>query len=201
MRTRKEKPIFRGLTIAAHGPLGGSEQWTDTNITRWVTLREGRFVRIGGEAAGGAAEKGKGKGNGEGKENGNGKGDGKGGGEGVLGEEVTHVVCSKQVFWGGGRVGKSFFLSPFFFLSGLCSFFLGGLTFPVGLCSQGGAQARQDVRDCHAGLAGGLDARAAAAARGELLAPARAQAQAGAREEAGDGCQGAGEGCQGGEPE
>lgn len=49
MRTRKEKPIFRGLTIAAAGDLaeGGrrSSQWTDTNITRWVELREGKFVR------------------------------------------------------------------------------------------------------------------------------------------------------------
>lgn len=106
MRTRKEKPIFRGLTIAAHGPLGGSEQWTDTNITRWVTLREGRFVRIGGggggggESNGGSAEKGKGV-------------EGKGNGDEVLGEEVTHVVCSKEVFWGRGGVGE--FSFPFFY--------------------------------------------------------------------------------------
>ncbi len=97
MRTRKEKPIFRGLTIAAHGPLGGSEQWTDTNITRWVTLREGRFARIGAvDSSGGIS----------GVEKGKGKGDKKDNGEGVLGEEVTHVVCSKEVFWKGGRVGK-----------------------------------------------------------------------------------------------
>ncbi|KAH6841105.1 hypothetical protein B0I37DRAFT_357920 [Chaetomium sp. MPI-CAGE-AT-0009] len=47
MRTRKEKPIFRGLTIAAVGNLGGSAQWTDANLARWVGLREGRFVRDG----------------------------------------------------------------------------------------------------------------------------------------------------------
>ncbi|KAK4242411.1 hypothetical protein C8A03DRAFT_29342 [Achaetomium macrosporum] len=44
MGTRKEKPIFRGLTIAAAGYLGGG-QWTDTAISRWVGLREGKFVR------------------------------------------------------------------------------------------------------------------------------------------------------------
>lgn len=43
MRSRKEKPIFRGLTIAVAGDLGG--QWTDINIARWVGLREGRFTR------------------------------------------------------------------------------------------------------------------------------------------------------------
>lgn len=43
MRSRKEKPIFRGLTIAVAGDLGG--QWTDINIARWVELREGRFTR------------------------------------------------------------------------------------------------------------------------------------------------------------
>ncbi|KAK3897756.1 hypothetical protein C8A05DRAFT_38670 [Staphylotrichum tortipilum] len=53
MRTRKEKPIFRGLTIAATGNLGGGAQWTDTNIARWVGLRLGRFVRVGAVAAGG----------------------------------------------------------------------------------------------------------------------------------------------------
>jgi hypothetical protein len=49
MRIRKEKPIFRGLTIAAAGDLGGSAQWTDANIARWVGLREGKFVRAMGE--------------------------------------------------------------------------------------------------------------------------------------------------------
>ncbi|KAK4034920.1 hypothetical protein C8A01DRAFT_18363 [Parachaetomium inaequale] len=49
MRARKEKPIFRGLTIAAAGDLGGSAQWTDANISRWVGLREGKFVRAMGE--------------------------------------------------------------------------------------------------------------------------------------------------------
>lgn len=39
------KPIFRGLTIAVVGDLGGNPSWTDTNITRWVELRKGRFVR------------------------------------------------------------------------------------------------------------------------------------------------------------
>lgn len=43
VRTRKEKPIFRGLAIAVAGDLGGG-QWTDTNIARWVGLREGRFA-------------------------------------------------------------------------------------------------------------------------------------------------------------
>jgi hypothetical protein len=54
MRTAKPKPIFRGLTIAAVGDLrreNGSDQWTDPNITRWVTLREGRFVRLDPHAA------------------------------------------------------------------------------------------------------------------------------------------------------
>ncbi|SPQ26141.1 e3e54035-b881-4713-b636-979b6256acb3 [Thermothielavioides terrestris] len=45
----KEKPIFRGLTIAAAGDLGGG-QWTDANIARWVGLREGSFVRDMSEA-------------------------------------------------------------------------------------------------------------------------------------------------------
>lgn len=50
MRTRKEKPIFRNLTITVAGSLinpngSGSTQWTDVNIDRWVTLRDGRFVR------------------------------------------------------------------------------------------------------------------------------------------------------------
>ena len=49
MRTRKEKPIFRGYTIAAAGNLGGSAQWTDANIARWIELREGKFVRAMGE--------------------------------------------------------------------------------------------------------------------------------------------------------
>ncbi|KAL2018904.1 hypothetical protein VTK56DRAFT_10271 [Thermocarpiscus australiensis] len=44
MRSRKEKPIFRGFTIAVAGDLGGG-QWSDANIERWVKLREGRFVR------------------------------------------------------------------------------------------------------------------------------------------------------------
>ncbi|KAH6624492.1 hypothetical protein B0J18DRAFT_478954 [Chaetomium sp. MPI-SDFR-AT-0129] len=50
MRTRKEKPIFRNLTITVAGSLidpngDGSTQWTDINIDRWVTLRDGRFTR------------------------------------------------------------------------------------------------------------------------------------------------------------
>lgn len=50
MRTRKEKPIFRNLTITVAGSLinpngDGSTQWTDVNIDRWVSLRDGRFVR------------------------------------------------------------------------------------------------------------------------------------------------------------
>ncbi|KAL2134271.1 hypothetical protein VTI74DRAFT_638 [Chaetomium olivicolor] len=71
MRARKEKPIFRGLTIAAVGDLGGSAQWTDTNIARWVGLREGKFVRdweLGKEA------------------------------ESAVEEGITHVVCSQEEF-------------------------------------------------------------------------------------------------------
>lgn len=78
MRTRKEKPIFRGQTIGAVGDLtraNGSNQWTDTNITRWVTLREGRFIRLDGHAA-------------------------------SLREEVTHVVCSKKEFERRGSLRK-----------------------------------------------------------------------------------------------
>jgi len=45
MRSRKEKPIFRSLTIAAGGDLQGGDQWTDKNIARWVGLREGKFTR------------------------------------------------------------------------------------------------------------------------------------------------------------
>lgn len=44
MGTHKEKPIFRGLTIAAAGDLGGG-QWTDASVARWVELRAGKFVR------------------------------------------------------------------------------------------------------------------------------------------------------------
>jgi hypothetical protein len=44
MRNRKVKPIFRGLTIAVAGDLGGG-QWSDANISHWVELREGKFVR------------------------------------------------------------------------------------------------------------------------------------------------------------
>ncbi|KAK5653095.1 hypothetical protein OQA88_9193 [Cercophora sp. LCS_1] len=40
-RTAKEKPIFENLVIALAGTLGG--QWTDTNIIRWVQLREGSY--------------------------------------------------------------------------------------------------------------------------------------------------------------
>lgn len=40
---RAEKPIFRDLTIAVAGDLGG--QWTDTNIQRWVALRAGKFAQ------------------------------------------------------------------------------------------------------------------------------------------------------------
>ncbi|KAK3357226.1 hypothetical protein B0T25DRAFT_579334 [Lasiosphaeria hispida] len=39
MPPRKEKPIFQGITIALAGELAG--QWNDTNITRWVSQREG----------------------------------------------------------------------------------------------------------------------------------------------------------------
>ncbi|KAK3333539.1 hypothetical protein B0T19DRAFT_440293 [Cercophora scortea] len=43
MPVAKQKPIFKGLTIALAGELGG--QWTETNIARWVGLREGTFVQ------------------------------------------------------------------------------------------------------------------------------------------------------------
>ncbi|KAK3692414.1 hypothetical protein B0T22DRAFT_13035 [Podospora appendiculata] len=43
MPIAKQKPIFEGLTIALAGELGG--QWTETNIARWVGLREGTFVQ------------------------------------------------------------------------------------------------------------------------------------------------------------
>ncbi|EAQ88985.1 hypothetical protein CHGG_05604 [Chaetomium globosum CBS 148.51] len=93
MRTRKEKPIFRGLTIAAVGSLGGSAQWSDTNIARWVGLREGRFVRdgvgVGVVAGGGSLSVGVGEG-----------GDGGGDGDG----EVTHVVCTGEEFRRAGRL-------------------------------------------------------------------------------------------------
>lgn len=47
-RTRKEKPIFRGLRIAVAGDLTAtSSQWTDTNTSRWVGLRDGQFVGSG----------------------------------------------------------------------------------------------------------------------------------------------------------
>ncbi|KAK4151764.1 hypothetical protein C8A00DRAFT_35574 [Chaetomidium leptoderma] len=83
MRSRKEKPIFRGLTIAAAGPLGGSDQWTDANIVRWVGLREGKFVREMGE------DKDKGE-----------------------GEEVTHLVCSAEEFRRRGGMVKSALKRP-----------------------------------------------------------------------------------------
>ncbi|KAK0723083.1 hypothetical protein B0T26DRAFT_674697 [Lasiosphaeria miniovina] len=41
MREAKLKPIFRGLTVAMAGELGG--QWTENNIARWVRLRDGAF--------------------------------------------------------------------------------------------------------------------------------------------------------------
>lgn len=47
-RTRKERPIFRGLNIAVAGDLtSANSQWTDANIARWVGFREGRFVGSG----------------------------------------------------------------------------------------------------------------------------------------------------------
>jgi hypothetical protein len=113
MRTRKEKPIFRGLTIAGAGPLGGSEQWTDANIARWVGLRAGKFVRVGsGSCSGSGVENGKEKGKGKGDRDGIG---GTGGGGACcgddklsgLGEEVTHVVCTREEFRRMGGVGKS----------------------------------------------------------------------------------------------
>ena len=94
MRTRKEKPIFRGLTIAAVGNLGGSAQWSDTNITRWVGLREGRFVRDGAGMALSVSA-----------------GTSIGGEDGVgrSGDvEVTHVVCTGEEFKRGGRLGTYF---------------------------------------------------------------------------------------------
>ncbi|KAK0636853.1 hypothetical protein B0T17DRAFT_651542 [Bombardia bombarda] len=38
---RTEKPSLNGLTISVAGELG--DQWTETNIARWVELREGSF--------------------------------------------------------------------------------------------------------------------------------------------------------------
>jgi hypothetical protein len=94
MRTRKEKPIFRGLTIAAVGNLGGSAQWSDANITRWVGLREGRFVRDGAGMALGVST-----GTSIGGEDGVGRG-------GDV--EVTHVVCTGEEFKRGGKLGTYF---------------------------------------------------------------------------------------------
>ncbi|KAK1832308.1 hypothetical protein QBC39DRAFT_281480, partial [Podospora conica] len=37
-----EKPIFKDLVIAIAGPLEG--QWTDLNVSRWVSQRAGRFA-------------------------------------------------------------------------------------------------------------------------------------------------------------
>ena len=97
MRTRKEKPIFRGLTIAAVGNLGGSAQWSDANITRWVGLREGRFVRDGAGMR-------LGLGLGLSISAGVNIGDGEVGGRGRE-VEVTHVVCTGEEFKRGGKVG------------------------------------------------------------------------------------------------
>ncbi|KAK3313814.1 hypothetical protein B0H66DRAFT_362840 [Apodospora peruviana] len=41
-RGNDPKPIFRDLVIAVSGFLGG-EPWTDVNIARWVSLRQGTF--------------------------------------------------------------------------------------------------------------------------------------------------------------
>jgi hypothetical protein len=49
MPPRREKPIFKNITIAIAGDLGG--QWSDTNITRWVTQREGTFSQQMDESA------------------------------------------------------------------------------------------------------------------------------------------------------
>lgn len=113
MRVRKEKPIFRGLTIAGAGNLGGSAQWTDANIARWVELREGKFVRV-------SAGPGHGSGSVPIPRNSDGPGADGGGGGGAgcghgkfgkgLGEEVTHVVCTGEEFRRMGGVGKSLWL-------------------------------------------------------------------------------------------
>ncbi|KAK3296244.1 uncharacterized protein B0H64DRAFT_461274 [Chaetomium fimeti] len=104
MRSRKEKPIFRGLTIAAVGNLGGSAQWTDTNIARWVGLREGRFVRDGAGAGAGASVS-----MGAGKIIGVGNGEGTGAGGDA---EVTHVVCTGEEFRRRGRLVKAALKCP-----------------------------------------------------------------------------------------
>lgn len=123
MRARKEKPIFRGLTIAAVGSLGGSAQWSDANIARWVGLREGRFVREGAGVALGVSA---GVGVRIGGEGVGIAGEGGGiGGEVVVGGggevEVTHVVCTGEEFKRGGRLGMYFCV----FLFGLVCLLLG----------------------------------------------------------------------------
>ncbi|KAJ4292170.1 hypothetical protein N0V88_005799 [Collariella sp. IMI 366227] len=80
MRIRKEKPIFRGLIIAVVGNLNGSAQWTDANIARWVGLREGKFLRLGQQQAGGKSISETTSGGGDGGNNG----------------EVTHVDSMLQ---------------------------------------------------------------------------------------------------------
>ncbi|KAL1842849.1 hypothetical protein VTJ49DRAFT_4016 [Mycothermus thermophilus] len=108
----KAKPIFRNLVIAGLGDLNnrpdGSGQWTDANIARWVALRDGVFVRPGVGVVSfdeDGAEDGKDGGKG-GKNSGGGGGGGGGnkGGNGGIGEDVTHVVCSKEEFRRMGRL-------------------------------------------------------------------------------------------------
>ncbi|KAK4193604.1 hypothetical protein QBC35DRAFT_479706 [Podospora australis] len=45
--TAREKQMFRKFNIAVVGSLGGvgkgAEQWNDTNLNRWITLRGGRY--------------------------------------------------------------------------------------------------------------------------------------------------------------
>ncbi|KAL2260577.1 hypothetical protein VTK26DRAFT_5356 [Humicola hyalothermophila] len=105
-RARKEKPIFRGLTIAVAGDLGGG-QWTDANIARWVALRGGAFVRADGPGDGAAGississiSSSSSGGGGKPKEKERGSVvDGEGGGAGGGGEGgITHVVCSREEF-------------------------------------------------------------------------------------------------------
>jgi hypothetical protein len=91
MREVKPKPIFRGLTIVAVGDLGGSTQWTDTNMARWIGLREGKFVRDERLV------------------------------REMLGEshQVTHLVCSGKEFRRMGGLGTYFF-SPSFSYCWIC---------------------------------------------------------------------------------
>ncbi|KAG7290267.1 hypothetical protein NEMBOFW57_000266 [Staphylotrichum longicolle] len=121
MRVRKEKPIFRGLTIAGAGNLGGSAQWTDANIARWVELREGKFVRVSaGPGHGSASASGPIPRNGDVIPGADGGGGGGGGGAGCghgkvgkgLGEEVTHVVCTGEEFRRMGGVVKAALKRP-----------------------------------------------------------------------------------------